>query len=243
MEKLNNKILVVEDDPDILELLRYNLHRAGYDTVAAHTGEQALEKATSTSCDVILLDVMLPGINGLDVCHHLTRNETTRETPIILVSAKGQDADILRGLHFGAIDYVTKPFSIHEILERVEAAARHRNHIPGPNSILRSGTAILDTRRQTLTMGDQTIQLDDNETALARVFFAEARRILTRSRIQSAMHKSGFPLTVAELENLIHTLRNKLGAHRDSIIPLRDIGYRFAGANKPTNRYPAQSSP
>ena len=231
METVCNKVLVVEDDPDILELLRYNLRKAGYDIVEAASGEQALEKAVSTPCDVILLDIMLPGLNGLDVCRYLTRNEITRETPIILVSAKGEENDILRGLELGATDYVTKPFSIQTLLERVEVASHSRPKTNGHAGQIRVGSVMLDSRSKILIFDQQTIRLSTEEVALVRIFLSEPNRILTKPYLQTAMDQAGHAVSVIELEHLINLLRNKLGERGENISSTRGVGYRFSTAS------------
>ena len=230
METLLNKILVVEDDPDILELLQYNLRKAGYDIIEAQTGEQALEKAVAIQCDVILLDIMLPGLNGLDVCRYLTRNILTSDTPIILVSAKGEESDILRGLELGATDYVTKPFSIKTLLERVQAAPHARCETVGHAGQLRVGSVMLDTHHKLLLLNTHSVRLTNQETALVSVFLSKPNRILTRPCIQGAMDRAGEAISVIELEQLISNLRYKLGDHRDIILTMRGVGYRFSTA-------------
>ncbi len=163
-----NTIAVIEDEPDILEVLTYNLKREGYDVVAYDNGTDGLAAVEAHPPTLILLDLMLPGMDGLDVCRHLRSNDVTRDTPIIMVTAKGEESDIVLGLGLGADDYVTKPFSPRELIARVKAVLRRRasaEHGNAPRRIQAHGLSI-DADRYQVTQNGDVISLTATEFRL-----------------------------------------------------------------------------
>lgn len=220
-------ILLIEDEEDILALLHFNLSRHGYHVSCATSGEEGLQAATDGSHDLILLDLMLPGINGLEVCRRLRRQQL--ETPIIMVTAKGEEEDIVTGLELGADDYITKPFSPRVLLARISAVLRR--HLPaadtGDPEILQRGEFCIHIGRNEVKVADRVIDLTFTEF---RVLSTLARRpgwVLTRSQIVDAVRGAGYAVTDRAVDVQIVALRKKLGPAGRRIETVRGVGYRF----------------
>ncbi|MBC2713618.1 MAG: response regulator transcription factor [Desulfosarcina sp.] len=222
------KILVVDDEEDILELVRYNLVREGYAVVCAASGEEALKAAASEPVDLIILDLMLPGIDGLDVARRLKENTDTKETPIVMLTAKGEESDIVTGLELGADDYVTKPFSPRILIARVKAVIRRRSGIAEKESeILTIRELSIHTGRRHVTANGRPIDLTYTEF---QVLYYLARRpgwVFTRSQIVDAVRGDDYPVTDRSVDVQIVGLRKKLGPLGKYIETVRGVGYRF----------------
>jgi len=223
-----NTILVVDDEQDIRELIRYNLAKEGYRVECVGSGEEALRRVRPTPPDLILLDLMLPGVDGLEVCKLLKAERRTAATPIIMLTAKGEDADVVSGLELGADDYVVKPFSPRVLIARIKAVLR-RKEDPAEEitAILHRGELMIDPSRHLATVGGQPISL----TALEmRILVALARRpglVLTRYQIVDATQGEGVGVTDRSVDVHIVSLRRKLGCCGPLIETVRGIGYRF----------------
>ena len=223
-----NTILVVDDEQDIRELIRYNLAKEGYRVECVGSGEEALRRVRPTPPDLILLDLMLPGVDGLEVCKLLKAERRTAATPIIMLTAKGEDADVVSGLELGADDYVVKPFSPRVLIARIKAVLR-RQEDPAEEvtAILHRGELMIDPSRHLATVGGLPISL----TALEmRILVALARRpglVLTRYQIVDATQGEGVGVTDRSVDVHIVSLRRKLGACGPLIETVRGIGYRF----------------
>lgn len=222
------KILVVDDEEDILELVTYNLTREGYQIAGAISGEEALRKARAVTYDLVLLDLMLPGIDGLEVAKRLKGNAKTQAVPIIMLSAKGEEADIVTGLELGADDYITKPFSPRVLIARVRAALRRKTADPVDDSseIFIHDLDIHPGRRSVLAAG-QAIELTFTEF---QVLYTLARRpgwVFTRSQIVDAVRGDDYPVTERSVDVQIVGLRKKLGDYGKIIETVRGVGYRF----------------
>lgn len=221
-------ILVVDDERDIRELVRYNLAREGYKVECARTGEEGLRQARALVPDLIVLDLMLPGLDGLEVCKRLKADRQTAAVPIVMLTAKGEDADVVAGLELGADDYVIKPFSPRVLLARVRAILR-RGEEPAETepAIIRRGELVIDPARHQVTVSNEPVGL----TALEmRVLIALARRpglVLTRYQIVDASQGEGVGVTDRSVDVHIVSLRRKLGACGPLIETVRGIGYRF----------------
>jgi two-component system alkaline phosphatase synthesis response regulator PhoP len=222
------KILVVDDEEDILELVRYNLDREGYAVVCAASGEKALEAAETEEVDLIILDLMLPGIDGLEVARRLKRKSETREIPIVMLTAKGEEADVVAGLELGADDYVTKPFSPRILIARMKAVIRRRQGIPdGENEVLNIRELSIHTGRRHVTAGGKALDLTFTEF---QVLYFLARRpgwVFTRSQIVDAVRGGDYPVTDRSVDVQIVGLRKKLGLLGKYIETVRGVGYRF----------------
>jgi two-component system phosphate regulon response regulator PhoB len=222
------KILVVDDEEDILELVRYNLDREGYAVVCAASGEKALEAAEAEPVDLIILDLMLPGIDGLEVARRLKRKADTREIPIVMLTAKGEEADVVTGLELGADDYVTKPFSPRILIARMKAVIRRRRGIAdGENEVLNIRELSIHTGRRHVTAGGKALDLTFTEF---QVLYFLARRpgwVFTRSQIVDAVRGGDYPVTDRSVDVQIVGLRKKLGPLGKYIETVRGVGYRF----------------
>ena len=224
-------ILIVEDEQDLLELLRYNLSREGYAVRAATTGEDALKMARSQPPELILLDLMLPAMDGLEVCRTLRGRDATRDVPIIMVTAKGEESDIVRGLEMGADDYITKPFSPRVLLARIKAVLRRaedEQEAPDPadRTIDIHGIRI-DPQRHEVLVDGQSVELTATEFKLLTLLAARPGRVYTRQQIIASIHDGFAAVTDRSVDVQVVALRRKLGPTGASIETIRGVGYRF----------------
>ena len=221
-------ILIVDDEEDILELIRHNLSKEGYSVVGAGTGEKALRYAMEKPFDMVLLDLMLPGLDGLEVAKRLKGNERTRHIPIIMLTAKGEEADVVTGLELGADDYITKPFSPRVLLARIKAVIRRRpDTSENIDDMLRIHDLEIHIGRREVKAGGEVIDLTYTEF---QVLFYLAKRpgwVLTRSQIVDAVRGNDYPVTDRSVDVQIVGLRKKLGPHGKYIETVRGVGYRF----------------
>ena len=222
------KILVVDDEEDILELVRYNLEREGYSVSCAASGEEALSSAVSDPADLIVLDLMLPGIDGLEVARRLKQHSDTMDTPVVMLTAKGEEADIVTGLELGADDYVTKPFSPRILIARIKAVIRRRRGVVEPvGEVLNIRELSIHTGRRHVVANGKSLDLTYTEF---QVLFFLARRpgwVFTRSQIVDAVRGDDYPVTDRSVDVQIVGLRKKLGALGNYIETVRGVGYRF----------------
>lgn len=224
-------ILVVDDEPDILELIRYNLVKERYEVECETAGERVLLRATSLMPDLIVLDLMLPGMDGLEVCRRLKGDARTNRIPVIMLTAKSEDADIVSGLELGADDYVTKPFSPRVLLARIRSVLRRRGEktatAPEQDEVITRGALRIDVGRHQVTVRDESVGL----TALEmRILQALARRpglVLTRYQIVKAAQGEGVGVTDRSVDVHMVSLRRKLGECGSLIETVRGVGYRF----------------
>jgi len=224
-------ILVVEDEEDVLELLRYNLDRNGFAVDSATTGEDAIDKARSVEPDLILLDLMLPGLDGLEVCKTLKRDPRTEQIPIAMVTAKGDEADIVAGLEVGADDYVTKPFSPRVLIARVKAVLRRPARSLPPSrseqAIVEAHGVQIDPNRHRVTVKGKPVDLTSTEFRLLYFLAARPGWVFTRYQIVDAVHGQDYPVTDRSVDVQIVGLRKKLGSAGKLIETVRGVGYRF----------------
>jgi two-component system alkaline phosphatase synthesis response regulator PhoP len=227
----NAKILVVEDEAPIQELLKFNLERKKYRVKVVDSGEKALEQAAQFMPDLILLDIMLPGTDGLEVCKQLKSDSTTSAIPIIMLTALSEESDIVMGLELGADDYVTKPFSPSVLLARVKAALRRiePEQTVNPDLISIHGIQI-DTVRYKVTVDGKEISLTSTEFKVLQLMANQPGRVFTRYQIVDAVHGDDYPVTDRSVDVQIVGLRKKLGDTGTSIETVRGIGYRFKEA-------------
>jgi two-component system alkaline phosphatase synthesis response regulator PhoP len=222
------RILVVDDEEDILELVEYNLAKAGYRPSVASTGGDALKAAREQLPDLILLDLMLPGLDGISVCTILKNAPRTRDIPIVMLTAKGEERDVVRGFEAGADDYVTKPFSPRILLARVQAVLRGRGRgAQDDDAPLRAHGLVIHPGRHEVAIDGRPVDLTHTEF---RVLHTLARRpgwVFTRSRIVDAVRGEGYPVTDRAVDVQIVGLRKKLGEHGKLIETVRGVGYRF----------------
>jgi two-component system, OmpR family, alkaline phosphatase synthesis response regulator PhoP len=222
------KILVVEDEADILQLVSYNLTREGFEVVGVATGEEGLDEARKGCYDLLLLDLMLPGLNGLDVCRTLRREDVTAGLPIIMLTARGEDIDIVTGLELGADDYVTKPFSPRVLTARIRAVIRRDkpvSDVAGKPFVMHDIT--IDPRRFHVEVAGQTVDLTATEFGVLHFLARRPGWVFTRSQIIEAVKGDDYPVTDRSVDVQIVGLRRKLGPAGDHIETVRGIGYRF----------------
>ena len=230
MTDMANKptILVVEDEEDLRDIVIYNLEREGYQTVGVETGEQGLEQAIALKPDLIILDLMLPGMNGMDVCRHIRQNGETQTIPIIMASAKGEEADIVSGLELGADDYVTKPFSPRILLARVSSVLRRSKQVDVVDvSLLKIDGLTIDTKKFQLSIDNVAVDLTKSEFGILHFLASHRGWVFTRYQIVDAIRGEKYVVTERAIDVQIAGLRKKLGDHADIIETVRGVGYRF----------------
>jgi DNA-binding response OmpR family regulator len=224
------KILVVDDEPTLVATLKYNLEREGYEVVTAADGESGLSAARDTRPDVIVLDLMLPGLDGLDVCRILRREMTA---PILMLTAKTEEVDKVVGLELGADDYVTKPFSMRELLARVRALARRAEMPPAARpEILTEGDLRVDLRRRQASRGGQPLPMKPREFDLLAFFLRNHGRAFTREQLLNEIWGFDFAGDTRTVDVHIRWLREKIEdepAKPTRLITVRGVGYRFEG--------------
>jgi len=222
------RILVVEDEAPIQELLQFNLERKGYRVEVAGSGEEALDAVGAFLPDLILLDIMLPGTDGLEVCKRIKADPKTRRVPVIMLTALGEEADIVAGLELGAADYVTKPFSPRVLLARVKAVLRRTGPGPAPAmETLQIHNLAIDTRRYKVAVDGQEIPLTSTEFKVLHLLARQPGRVFTRYQIVDGVHGDDYPVTDRSVDVQIVGLRKKLGDAGAFIETVRGIGYRF----------------
>jgi two-component system, OmpR family, alkaline phosphatase synthesis response regulator PhoP len=222
------KILVVEDEEDILELVRYNLAKEGYRVACVTSGEQGLREAKEGAPDLILLDLMLPGLDGLDVCRRLKSDPVTSVIPIIMLTAKGEDADIVTGLELGAEDYVTKPFSPRVLLARLKACLRRkRQEEADETGILRVGAFTINPSRHEVWVEDKPAALTATEFRILHFLARRSGWVFSRDQIIRAVKGDDYPVTERSVDVQIAGLRKKLGNAGNRVETVRGVGYRL----------------
>lgn len=221
-------ILLVEDEEDILELVTGNLKREGYSVLGTTTGEEGLKRARSDSPDLIILDLTLPGLDGLEICRLLKKDAVTEHIPIVMLAARSEEADIVAGLELGADDYISKPFSPRVMVARLKAVLRRRTQ-PEPDdaAVVRFDDLVIDPRRHEVLVEDEPVQLTLTEF---RILHCLARRpgwVFTRYQIVDRVHGKDYPVTDRSVDVQIVGLRKKLGSASRRIETVRGVGYRF----------------
>lgn len=220
------KILIVEDDRDIVEMVEYNLQEEGYVTISALNGEDGVKLARSEQPDLIILDIMLPIIDGFEVCRTLKSDDKTSHIPIIILSAKSQETDKVVGLELGADDYVTKPFSPRELIARIRAIMR-RGAEQQASSIVKKGDMIIDSAKYKVMVGSEEIALTTTEFKLLEYMARRPGVVLSRYQILDAVSGDDTVVCDRTVDAHVKSLRRKLGTARDYIETVRGAGYRF----------------
>ena len=220
------KILIIEDDRDIVEMLDYNLKEEGYETVSAFNGEQGIALAGKERPDLIILDIMLPVMDGFEVCRTLKNDHSVANIPIIILSAKSQEMDKVVGLELGADDYVTKPFSPRELIARTRAILRRGREEHADDRIQR-GQITIDRTRHKVTVGKKEISLTLTEFKLLELMARRPGVVFSRSQILDAVAGDDAIVCDRTVDAHIKSLRHKLGPVKDYIETIRGAGYRF----------------
>ncbi|QQE13948.1 response regulator [Planctomycetota bacterium] len=223
-------ILLVEDEQDLLELLKYNLNREGFNTITASTGEDGLKQVRSQTPDLILLDLMLPAMDGLEVCRTLKSREHTANIPVIMLTARGEESDIVRGLEMGADDYITKPFSPRILMARIRAVLRRAEaellSAQSGSTISAGGIHIDPDRHEVIANGDP-IDMTATEFKLLSLIMSKPGRVFTRQQIIETIHEGFAAVTDRSVDVQVVALRRKLKDAGRNIETVRGVGYRF----------------
>lgn len=222
------KILVVDDEQDLVKLIRYHLEKDGYKVMTAYNGDDALFLTRKERPELIILDLMLPGIDGLEVCRKLKADQELARTAIIMLTAKGEEADITMGLKLGADDYMTKPFSPKELIARVQAVLRRTQGVSTTkDSIEIDGLLTIDLYKHEVTIQDKAIPLTLTEFRLLHQLASRPGRVFTRDQLLDAISGSETFVIDRTIDVHIASLRKKLKAFANRIITIRGIGYKF----------------
>jgi DNA-binding response OmpR family regulator len=222
-----DRILVVDDEKDLLDLVVYHLTNAGYSVSTAATGEQALEKALERPPELIVLDILLPDVPGLDVCRILKSSERTKSVPVIFLTAKNDEIDRVVGFELGADDYVAKPFSPRELVLRVRALLKRRRGEGGIRPALVAGELVVDRDRHEVTLEGKPIELTATEFRLLAHLMDNSGRALSRDQLLDSVWGTDAFVTDRTIDTHVKRLRAKLGNTGDRVETVRGVGYRF----------------
>ena len=223
-------ILVIDDEKDLLELVRYNLEKEQFDAISATDGQTGLDIATRHRPDLIVLDLMMPGMDGLEVCRRLRSDSRTSRIPLIMLTAKATEADRIVGLELGADDYVTKPFSPRELVARVKAILRRTNTQAEPEQLIRHGDLAIDLTRHEVTYGGKAVSLTATEFRILHFLASKPGRVLSRDDIIDAALGRDANVFDRTIDVHITAIRRKLGRGGEQIETIRGFGYKFRDA-------------
>jgi two-component system, OmpR family, alkaline phosphatase synthesis response regulator PhoP len=222
------EILVVEDEEDILELLRYNLAREGYGVATAMNGADAIRAASRKPPALILLDLMLPGMDGLEVCRTLKKDQRTAGIPVIMVTAKGEESDVVIGLELGAVDYIVKPFSMKVLVARVRAVLRRTGEQPaGEGDVVVIHDLEINPGRHEVLLKGKPLEMTFCELRILHLLATRPGWVMTRDQIIDGVRGQDYAVTDRSVDVQIVGIRKKLGARADYIETMRGVGYRF----------------
>jgi two-component system phosphate regulon response regulator PhoB len=223
-------ILVVDDEEDIQELLALNLTREGYDVITSETGEGAITLAQDRQPSLVILDLMLPGIGGLDVCKVLKNNDRTRRIPVVMLTAKSEESDIVAGLELGADDYITKPFSSKVLVARVRRALQKRVDSDSNGEMIEVLDLTIDPGRHEVCLKGEALSLTRSEFDILTTLARKPGRVFSRYEIVDSLHGGQYVVSDRAVDVQITYLRKKLGAYKHYIETVRGVGYRFKDA-------------
>jgi two-component system phosphate regulon response regulator PhoB len=222
------RILVVDDEEDLLELIRYNLGKEGYQVRCVSSGEMALREVRSQPPDLVLLDLMLPAVDGLSVCRILKGDPQTQHIPIMMVTAKTEEADVVTGLEIGADDYITKPFSPRVLLARIRAVLRRKlSPELDDDSSIKVHELVIHPGRHEVLLAGRPVDLTFTEFRLLQFLARKPGWAFSRSQIVDAVKGEDYPVTERSVDVQVAGLRKKLGDHGSYIETVRGVGYRF----------------
>jgi len=221
-------ILIVEDDTHISQLVRYNLEKTGYKCILSSTGEEALKILNKVPIDLIILDILLPEMDGFEVCKKIRQNKDSSNHPIIMLTAKGEEIDRIVGLELGADDYVVKPFSPRELVLRIKAILKRRRISDLDSEVLKAGILKVDISRHKVTINDNAIELTPMEFKLLVTLMKRKGRVQSREVLLSDVWDIGSDVTTRTIDTHIKRLREKLGEAGTLIETVRGLGYRLS---------------
>ena len=225
---MSETILIVDDEQDVLDLLTFNLQKAGFKTIAARDGATALQKARDAMPALIVLDLMLPQIEGTEVCRQLKADPKTAHIPIIMLTAKAEEVDRVVGLELGADDYVTKPFSPRELALRVKTILRRASGRGAPAEILKAGDLLADLAKHEVTVKGKPVELTATEFKLLTTLLERRGRVQSRDRLLMDVWGYEGEMDTRTVDTHVRRLREKLGKTADQIETVRGVGYRLA---------------
>ena len=220
-------VLVVDDERDLVSLLDFNLRQAGFETTLAYAGEEALSAARRRPPDLVLLDLMLPDMSGTEVCRQLKSDARTRSVPVVMVTARGDELDRVVGFELGADDYVTKPFSVRELVLRVRAVLRRAGRQPQDKPVTEVGPIRIDADEHRAWVRGEPLDLTPLEFRLLATFVNRAGRVQSRERLLSDVWEMSSELETRTVDTHVKRLREKLGPARDLLETVRGVGYRL----------------
>jgi len=225
---MSHKILVVEDEADLLDLVVYNLRKEGFKPVRAETGEKALELAKSEKPDLILLDLMMPGVDGLEVCRRLRASDATADIPIVMMTARAEESDAVVGLSVGADDYVKKPFGVKELVARVRAVLRRTGAGPDPAArVVRVDELEVDPGKHEVRLRGKDVVCTPTELRLLHHLVRNRGRVFTRAQLLDKAVGQDVIVIDRNIDVHVATLRRKLEDYGARIVTIRGVGYKF----------------
>jgi two-component system phosphate regulon response regulator PhoB len=222
------RILVIEDEHDLQKVLDYNLRRAGHEPLAALRGQEGLQLARKSRPDLVILDLMLPDLAGTEVCRALKRDAETKGIPVLMLTAKGEEIDRVVGFELGADDYVVKPFSVRELMLRIDAILRRTSGEPPAPAVIEFGGLRIDSAAHRAWVDDAEVELTALEFKLLRLLYERRNRVQTREVLLDDVWGISAEVTTRTVDTHIKRLREKLGAAGKYVETVRGVGYRFA---------------
>ncbi len=228
------KVLVVEDDRSLVDVLTYNLKLAGYEVIVATDGQDGILQAQLKQPDIVLLDLMLPVVDGLDVCRRLRAGTDTRDMLIVMLTAKAEESDEIVGFSLGADDYVTKPFSVKVLLERIKALRRRRQVDPLTDEVTTKMGVTVDRRKHQASLDGKSISLTRSEFRLLDTLIRQSGRVFLRSELIDAALGDDAMVMERTIDVHIRSLRRKMGKQADLLETVRGVGYRFRDTEEPS---------
>lgn len=220
-------ILIAEDDRDIQDIVDYNLRQEGFSTTLINRGDKVLEAIKTKKPDLLVLDLMLPGESGLEVCKKIRADESYRRIPVIMLTAKGSETDKIVGLELGADDYMSKPFSTKELVARVKAQLRRNKMAPTSKDLLKSGELSIDLKSYKVMIGSSDVSLTLTEFKILKELMENKGRVLSRQNLVTTVMGSDVSVTDRTIDVHLASLRKKIGEYADHIETVRGVGYRF----------------
>ncbi len=225
-------ILIIEDEKDIVDLIEYHLKQSGFSVISALDGPAGLEKAKKKGPNLIILDLMLPGMDGKDICRSLKSNPQTQSIPILMLTAKAEETDRLIGFELGADDYVTKPFSPKELVLRVKAILRRKEVGHEGEKIIQIGDLLIEIDRHQISIKKRPVRLTSTEFKLLVELASKRGRVLTREHLLDRVWGYTYEGYARTVDTHVRRLREKMGPLGDSIETIRGVGYRFREENE-----------
>jgi len=224
------RILVIEDERDLQQVIEYNLRQAGHEPVQAMGGEEGLRLAQERRPDLVLLDLMLPDLPGTEVCKALKRDDRTRDIPVVMLTARGEEVDRVVGFEIGADDCVVKPFSVRELLLRLQALLRRAHSEPSPAPVVEFGVLRMDNAAHRVWVEGAEVELTALEFRLLVTLYERRDRVQSRSRLLDDVWGIEAEINTRTVDTHVKRLREKLGAARDYVETVRGVGYRFVSS-------------